>query len=660
MATIQQLATLARLKAKIEADKLAKAAKAAEQQAAVGVEAAKQAQAEIQAAMEAQRKAQTAQAEEAAKQEQGTALLGKNAITLDMLNEKQRAALKMEEQGVSFCVTGAAGTGKTTIQRMIVRQALDAGRIGKLDQTNEHKLLQIGMPSILIVSYTNVATNNIKSTLPPELVPCCMTIHKALQYAPETMEIDIVDELGDETGETKQTMRFIPTFGAEPTTDGGSGYGQNAMLPHFDLVIVEEAGTVPVYLYKTLLSALPNPDNTRWIFLGDIEQLEPAFGDGILGYKMVQLPYVRLSEVYRNVGLVTKLAHRILCGREIRDTEALMLNKEDESGKIEFRQFKRFGTTYEQATSIIGQFFKRLAKEGNYNADNTMVLLPFNVQLGCIDIGKYIAQGFQERDWKMVYEVNAGRATKYLCIGDRVFINKTYFEIVDIYPTRLYLGKKPRNPSRLMDRWGRMITDAPDWVNALEVDWLAEHGHEDMSDEDVDALLNGDIEDFQASKNRASHTIKCVKVNTLNNTDEIVDQPTYEFSGNGDINEMMFSYALTGHKAQGSEWENVYVIMHVSHSVAIKREWFYTACTRARRNLTVMFDGEASAGGTRSTLKTAVVKQAIKGATLEQKLDYFRGKLAKSEEGKNYLTQLGLRFARQQAAAAIEDGEVVE
>lgn len=637
---LQQLAAIQRIKAKIAAQRIA------DQQVQQGHEMSKvDAEAAAKAFIEATQKQVAAATQIPGIPATPTVahMLGKNEITLDMLNEKQRAAVNMEAEGIDFCVTGAAGTGKTTIQRMIVRQALEAGRIGTIDDACQHKLLRVGQKSVLIVSYTNVATNNIKSTLPPELVECCMTIHKALAYAPDTVETEIVDELGNETGETKQSMRFIPTYGAEPTTDGGSGYGLNNFLPHFDLVIVEEAGTVPVYLYKTLYSALPYPERTRWIFLGDLEQLDPAFGDGILGYKMVQLPYVRLSEVYRNVGLVTKLAHRILAGREMRDTETLNWNREDDSGKVEFRQFKRFGTSWEQATAIIGAYFRKLAREGNYNPDNSMVLLPFNVQLGCNEIGRYIAQGFQEAEWKTVYEVHCGRSTRYLCVGDRVFIGKTYYEIVEIYPTKLYVGKRPRPASRLMDRWGRIITDAPAWVNELEHEWLEGYGHkdgEDLDGQDVLDLLDMDEADFASSKNRASHTLKCVKVNTLNNTDEVVDLPTYTFSGNGELNEMIFSYALTGHKAQGSEWENVYVVMHVSHSVALKREWFYTACTRARRNLTIMFDGENSAGGTRSTLKTAIVKQGIKGATLEHKLDHFRNKLAKYAEGANFMATL--------------------
>ena len=623
---------MAKLRAKIAANKENPEVQAQ----AMAVEAAKQAQAKIQAEIAAVRQAELEKAAKIAQAQQDVTALQVNklGVTLDMLNEKQRAAVEMEAQGISFCVTGAAGTGKTTIQRMIVRQALEAGRISKLSGVGGHKYLIEGGYSVLIVSYTNVATNNIRSTLPAELAAHCMTIHKALQYAPEEMTVEVVDEHGRETGEEKSTMRFVPTYGAEPTTDGGSGLGLNNMLPHFDLVIVEEAGTVPVYLYKTLRSALPRPEDTRWIFLGDIEQLEPAFGDGILPYMMIALPYVRLTEVYRNVGLVTKFAHRILTGRDIPDSEILGWNKSDDSGTLSFRQFKKVGTTPEQATATIGLFFQREAQEGRYNPDNTMILLPWNKHLGSIEIGKYVAQGFQMQDWKVVHEIRAGRSILHVCEGDRVFINKTYYEIAKIVPNKSYMGTRPRPPSRLMDRWGRMISGAPAWVLALEQDWLSQYGLSDAEDSELDIdgdldILEMDEQDLKESRTKASHTIMCRRVNTLNNTDETAAAELVSFGGVGDLNQLQFSYALTVHKAQGSEWENVYVVMHVSHAVTLKREWFYTGCTRARRNLTVMFDGQASAGPTRSTLKAAVVKQGIPGATLDQKLQHFRQKLIK-------------------------------
>ena len=194
---------MAKLRAKIAANKETPEAKAQ----AMALDAAKEAQAAIRAQLEATKQAELEKAAKIAQAQEHVAGLQVNklGVTLDMLNERQRAAVEMEAQGnVSFCVTGAAGTGKTTIQRMIVRQALEAGRIGKVTGIAGHKYLVEGGPSVLIVSYTNVATNNIRATLPTELAAHCMTIHKALQYTPEEMSVEVVDEHGRETGEEKE------------------------------------------------------------------------------------------------------------------------------------------------------------------------------------------------------------------------------------------------------------------------------------------------------------------------------------------------------------------------------------------------------------------------------------------------------------------------
>jgi len=41
------------------------------------------------------------------------------------------------------------------------------------------------------------------------------------------------------------------------------------------------------------------PHKPQCVFLGDIRQLPPVFGTAILGFKMLELPVVELTEVYR-------------------------------------------------------------------------------------------------------------------------------------------------------------------------------------------------------------------------------------------------------------------------------------------------------------------------------------------------------------------------
>ncbi|MBZ9714502.1 AAA family ATPase [Deinococcus multiflagellatus] len=56
---------------------------------------------------------------------------------------------------------------------------------------------------------------------------------------------------------------------------------------------------------------------------------------------------------------------------------------------------------------------------------------------------------------------------------------------------------------------------------------------------------------------------------------------------------LMPAYALTVHRAQGSEWPAVAVVLHGSHSVMLSRTLAYTAVTRAKETLLLMGELEA-------------------------------------------------------------------
>jgi exodeoxyribonuclease V alpha subunit len=56
---------------------------------------------------------------------------------------------------------------------------------------------------------------------------------------------------------------------------------------------------------------------------------------------------------------------------------------------------------------------------------------------------------------------------------------------------------------------------------------------------------------------------------------------------------LQLAWATTIHRAQGSEWPDVVVVAHRSHSVMLTRELLYTAVTRARRSVTLLADDVA-------------------------------------------------------------------
>lgn len=49
-----------------------------------------------------------------------------------------------------------------------------------------------------------------------------------------------------------------------------------------------------------------------------------------------------------------------------------------------------------------------------------------------------------------------------------------------------------------------------------------------------------------------------------------------------------WAYAMTVHKAQGSEWGRVLVVDHGAYAKVGQRQWNYLALTRARNTVTVV------------------------------------------------------------------------
>ena len=93
---------------------------------------------------------------------------------------------------------------------------------------------------------------------------------------------------------------------------------------------------------------------------------------------------------------------------------------------------------------------------------------------------------------------------------------------------------------------------------------------------------------------------------------------TISIDTRGQVNNLTLAYATTCHKAQGLESKRVFILTHKCHNILLNREWLYTAVTRAKETLTILCERDAFIGG--------INKQQIKGTTLEEKAEYFKGK----------------------------------
>jgi len=503
-----------------------------------------------------------------------------NAITL---NTKQMEFVHLAASGQSAVLIGAAGTGKTTTQKAAIRSLIQSGKAGILDSQGHSHLPPGAVPGIVICAYTRRATANIRRNVDASMQGNCITIHKLLEYQP------VYDEVWDETsGEMKTKMSFQPARNKD-----------NPLPSSIKTIIIEESSMVGMELHDQIIEACPH--NPQFIYLGDIQQLPPVFGSAILGFKLLSLPVVELTEVYRQAleSPIISLAHRILSGIPINPKEF----PEWKLPGLTIHPWKKSIAANEACLSA-GQFFKAAIAAGPaaYNPEEDIILVPFNKQFGTDELNKIIANKLTHDRGSDVYEIIAGFNTHYFAVGDRILYDKLDAVIVRIESNSGYAGRKCQHHSPTMDYWGYD-------PNA------AKYAGQSENDLDVDLVLAAVSSGSDERVAQCSHKI------TIKFLDD--DRETI-ISKAAEVNTTSLGYCLTVHKSQGSEWRKVFICLHQSHNTMLQRELLYTAVTRAREELYVICEPDSFVKG--------ILGQRITGQTLEEKAEFFKGKLKQQEE----------------------------
>lgn len=507
------------------------------------------------------------------------------------LNKEQLLAKELAFAGKTFCLTGAAGTGKTTAQREIARSLLLQNLLGthdfRIQGSNNQRWTG---PSVAFVAYTRIASGNLKRAIhkDPELESIFLhnitTIHNLLEYSPETYFC---------YEENKEKFRFVPRRTANNPLD----------ITH---LIIEESSMLGLDLWKQLYAALR--PNTQIIFLGDINQLQPVFGASILNYALIQLPVVELTHVYRQKGDSTILenAHNILGGKKLVEAEDFKIVR---GGDKQFSQAK--------LALALANTFQKWEEVGEYDPELDIILSPFNKQdLGTDSMNRWISQHLGVKRKAVVYHIIAGITQLYLAVGDKVFYNKRVGVIKSISRNLEYQGKMPHAPSENLTRFGSYVhngkTTEADEKDDDEGFLLAYEGI------DLDKMMQE--QEKEDLVRQASHVV----------TLDMEDEEEVTLSAVGDFSPSTFSlgYCLTVHKAQGCEWRHVYIILHKDHSIMAHRELLYTAVTRASKKVILITKDYM--------LDKAIATQRIKGNSLADKIEFFNAKISLDQEVKCY------------------------
>jgi ATP-dependent exoDNAse (exonuclease V) alpha subunit len=513
-------------------------------------------------------------------------------------NTQQQDAIQKAVFRQSFCLIGAAGTGKTTTLKGAIQALLESGRVAPLKSST--KRLAEGGPGIALVSYTRRAVRNIAKQMSGEIKDHCLTIHKLLEF--ERTEVESVGEDGSMTIKKP----FLPARNRH-----------NPLPAELTTIIVDEASMPSTDLFAQLIDALPDPGAVQFIFLGDLNQLPPVYGQPILGVKLLELPIVELTQVYRQalespiiaLALAVKNnnfasfnkdaevlwnASRHWNAKEVK--EKIQLNAPGR-GKVTIIPWKKeFDAEY--SLKAVAAQIPSWITSGLYDPEEDMMLCPWAKSFGTLELNKHIGNTLALNKGLVVHEVIAGFEKHYFAVGDRLMVDKQDAVILEITKNYKYMGQHPQEASIHLDRWGKRRDG---------VKTVGDEGDIGDVDELLAAWDAAEVEDRTA---QCSHSIKVRMLDT--------EEVTF-LSKAQEVNSSSLGYAMTVHKAQGSECRKVFFITAGCHSSMLSRELVYTACTRAAEELIILMRP--------GMLGSAASKPRIKGDTLKDKLDFFRSRM---------------------------------
>ena len=504
------------------------------------------------------------------------------------------------------CMTGAAGTGKTTSTKKLVDVLLDstALTVDELDIRRYHKSYDSDdetgddvaqakwVPAVVMCGFTGRSTQMIKKNFPTDWHDNIMTIHRMLGYRPEMFE-DVYDDPETGMSTVVKKRRFVPSYTAD-----------NKMP--WDIILIDEAGMLGLDLWHQIFAAMK--DGCRVYMIGDINQLPPVHGRSIFGFAMANWPSFELTHVHRQKGAENAIvdnAWRVLKGQ-----------MPVSGGNFQMIPLK--GDVV-MGNRMVRAIMPKLWNEKKiYEPNRDMIIVPINgeqgargYQLGQLQLNEQLALVFNAADDEHRFFIDAGRERKTFAIGDKVMATKNDYEIgvtngmtgviVDIKANGQYAGDTNR------------FNNAAHVREYLRSDDAAE-------DEDEEFSLESLTEDFQnkiAGKEAAAEKADRGPASHVITVDFGVDgiENLTDFSTLSEVASLMTAYAATCHKMQGGECPTIVIVIHDVHRAMLYREWLYTAITRASGLCILMY--------TPDSLRMALTKQNIVGKTLAEKVQSF-------------------------------------
>lgn len=510
-------------------------------------------------------------------------------------DESQAHALKVLLKGKHVCLIGAAGTGKTTMVKHALANIIYGNEEMGVAPLGIRALGGDQGLSIAICAFTGIATQVVAAMLPEWIRVCTRTIHSLLEYKPT-----------DEEGKM-----FVPT--------------RNAMnkLDH-DIIVIDEASMLGLDLWHNLVNALR--PNTRIILIGDLNQLKPvadatmfayalsAAMDGRDGWSIAELTTIhRQKEEAAN--RIIDAAHAILNGKPIKfdnpgDPDWRVINYElpiqpsPAHNKIvnAVEVLRKLPTPGTPERPLFDPYHDLLLCAGNgWDENDGSAFVQQNPLNGTLS--RMIEPPTDEHP---LFIIDAGRETKRFAVGHRVMATKNESPDMKDRVTNGLTGRITKIENNTNWRGNKAMFGTEKEVMA----WRNEQAKAAMNPLEGFSLAAIDTSDLKATEKAPERQASHVITVKFNNGAE----RTYRSAP--EVESIRLAYAITTHKAQGSQADTVIVVVHQAVKKQLSREWFYTAVTRARRRVIVL--------STPMGLSTAIARQQIFGKDLREKVNRYR------------------------------------
>jgi ATP-dependent exoDNAse (exonuclease V) alpha subunit len=543
-------------------------------------------------------------------------------ITLDDSQVEAVRALTDKQYG---CLIGAAGTGKTTCQKYLLKNLLYGDKDSELEPQMELRKLpgKQGL-NIAMVAFTGMAVQVIKSNLPAWMHPAAKTIHGLLEFMPE----EFIDSKG------KKSRRFVP-----------SRHNLNK-LDH-DIIIIDEASMVGLDLWKQLLAACK--PGTRIIMCGDLNQLPPIIGMPVFAFALSHWHVSELTKVHRQkeegANRIIEVAHQILRG----EYPTFDQTKGNPHWRVaQFTLSDKAKTAFEQIVNVLNAlrhqrldpvvdpdqnlvwdpYRDRVMTAGNGYDENTESSLvqqaPLNDALSRIIL--------PPKEDHPRFIIDAGRRQPKFAVGYRVMATKNEppdmedritngmtGRIEEIIENDRYTGDR-----KLVGEESAVRAELKSRVNSMLLQGESLDAFANRNTDDLESDLGVDDGDFSISADAgeeeaaagggfASHTVVV----------RFDNGATRRFASKAGVESLYLAYASTVAKCQGSQFDTAIIVVHAAQKGQLCREWLYTAVTRATKRVIIL--------KTDYGLRLALGRQKIHGKTLAEKIERYKAML--SEEG---------------------------